>query len=168
MGMENLTLKTQYLVGTSITGRAIASLGGRLTEKEKEYVELVYRRLRVGEKISERSPITAKIETTKPKRKISISDAVKWFIREYPKASIPLQEKLKEKKAKSKTNLAYGFKTEKTFEDLGADFYIDLIREISGINGNEAGVLYHGVLLPFMQRIESEKEKGLTKMLIKG
>jgi hypothetical protein len=167
MALENLTSKTEYLVGTSLVGRAIASLGGKLTEEEKRYVEFVYQRLKVGEKINEKSPATAEIESTRPERKISISDAVEWFIKKYPKQSLPLREKLKEKRAKSKINLAYGFRQGKTFEDLDSDFYIDIIKEIAGIQNNEAGVLYHGVLLPLMQRIEAEKEKGLVKMLIK-
>ncbi len=162
--ITKLTRLVEETVAAARTGRAVASLGAMLTNVEKTNAPEIYNRLIAKQNISESSPVTSEILEKKRKRKISLKEAVKRFIEQYPKESLPLQEIMKQQEESSSTLVGYGLKKGK---DLGDDFYIDLIIEVAGITSQEAGVLYHGVLKPMMKRVDEERKKGLIEYKIK-
>jgi hypothetical protein len=165
--MVRVTKLTQLVEETVVvarSGRAVAGLGAMLTNVEKANAPEIYGRLVAKQHISESSPVTAEIIEKRRKRKISVTEAVKKFIRQYPKESLPLQEIMKEREEFSSTLIGYGLKEE---QDLDAGYYVGLIKRIAGISESEAGVLYHGVLVPMMNRTDKEKKKGLIEYKIK-
>jgi hypothetical protein len=161
---KKLTELVESIVIVSRAGRSLASIGAILTNAEKEKQKEVYSRLKSGEEIDARSPTVALVTSKKGKRgKISISDAVDWFIEEYPKESFPLQEKRKEKKPGT-TNLilAYGLKGKEDFAD---EDYITAIVGYTNCERDKAALLWYGFLKPQIERLDDLK--GLTEVKVK-
>jgi len=150
---KNLTSTLELAVACAREGRTIASIGAYLTSAEQEQIPEIYSRLKNREKIYEESPATAIITSKKGRKsKISMSEAINWFIEQYPKWSIPLQKKLKEKKPpRTRTILAYGLKEEEDFDD---EFYIEVIKDVANIPEQQARNFYEGLLKPQLSKLD--------------
>jgi len=161
---KNLTSILELAVACARQGRTIASIGAYLTSTEQEQITEIYSRLSKGEKIDEKSPVTAMITSKKGrKNKISQSEAVEWFTKEYKTWSIPLQKKLKEKKPpRTRTILAYGLKEEEDFPD---EFYIEVIKDVANIPEAQARNFYEGLLKP--QLLKLDELSGLIETEMK-
>ena len=120
--------------------------------------------MRNREKIDEESPANAVITSKKGRKsKISMSDAINWFVEKYPKWSLPLQKKLKETKPpKIKTILAYGLKEEEDFDD---EFYVEVISNVANIPEIQARDFYEGLLKPQLSKLD--ELSGLIETEIK-
>ncbi len=161
---KDLTSLLERAVICARVGRTIASIGAYLTSAEQELTSEIYSRLVSGEKINEAGPAIAYITPKKGrKRKISMSEAVKWFKENYNKWSIPLQKKLKEEKPpKTKTILAYGLGENRDFSD---ESYIEVMKEIANIPEEQARNLYLEVLK--LQLLKLDELSGLIEVEIK-
>jgi len=161
---KNLTSTLELAVACAREGRTIASIGAYLTSAEQEQIPEIYSRLKNREKIYEESPATAIITSKKGRKsKISMSEAINWFIEQYPKWSIPLQKKLKEKKPpRTRTILAYGLKEEEDFDD---EFYIEVIKDVANIPEQQARNFYEGLLKPQLSKLD--ELSGLIEAEIK-
>jgi len=161
---KNLTSILELAVACARQGRTIASIGAYLTSTEQEQIIEIYSRLSKGEKIDEKSPVTAMITSRKGRTsKISKGEAIEWFTKEYKTWSIPLQKKLKEKKPpKTRTILAYGLKEEEDFDD---EFYIEVIRDVANIPEQQARNFYEVLLKPQLSKLD--ELSGLTEAEIK-
>jgi len=157
---ESLTKLLELTVACAREGRTIARIGGYLTTAEQEQLPEVYSRLSNHEIIDEASSATA-IITSKlgRKSKISQTDAVNWFIENYPKWSLPLQKKLKEvRPPRNRTILAYGLKDGRDFSD---EYYIEVIKTIANLPEAQAKIFYENLIKP--QLAQLEELKGLTE-----
>ena len=111
-------------VTSSRLGRAIASLGGLLTGREKHDGELVYHLLNAGKKPSPRLPATASIVTEAERKKYSPSDAIKWFAERFPKNAQPLLAKLQEEYTRPLTQVQYGLQKWQEFLKIRQECFI--------------------------------------------
>ncbi len=161
---KNLTSLLKQAVICARVGRTIASLGAYLTSAEQELISEIYSRLVNGEKIDDDTPAIAYITPKKGrKRKISMSEAVKWFTGKYNRWSIPLQKKLKEKKPpKIKTILAYGLNEGRDFDD---ESYIKVLKDITNIPESQAENLYEQVVKRQLSKLD--ELSGLIEIEIK-
>ena len=149
-------------VACSRLGRTIASFGATLTGREKHNAELIYLLLKSGRELPEKTPTIANISREKISKKYTYAQAVKWFAENYSKEAQPLLKKLKEEYDKTETAVVYGVQKGK---DLLDDYYIKVLTDILGIPQQDAGVMYHGVIKPQIQRME--EEEGLVKLVMK-
>jgi len=161
---RDLTSRVEFTVACSRQGRTIASIGAYLTNAEQEQIPEIYSRLINKEKINEASPAIAFITSKKGKtRKTTQSEAINWFIEKYPKWSLPLQKKLKEKKPPLiKTILAYGLKE---YEDFSDEFYINVIRDVTNLPEYQAQDFYEKLLKPQLSKLD--ELSGLAEIEIK-
>lgn len=164
MGTD-LTKTLELAVACARQGRTIASIGAYLTSAEQEQIPEVYSRLVNNEKIEEGSPATALI-TSKVgrKSKVSQSDAIDWFIQEYPKWSLPLQKKFKEERPpRTRTMLAYGLRDGRDFSD---DYYVGVIIKVTNLPETQARVFYEQIIKPQLARLEELSGLIETEMKI--
>ncbi|MFH1787443.1 MAG: hypothetical protein ABH811_01485 [archaeon] len=145
-------------------GRMLAQLGGYFTSAEQELIQEIYSRLLNKENIIDDSPAIGYISSkTGRKSKISISEAVNWFEKNYKKWSIPLQNKRKEiKPPKVKIMLTYGLREGRDFDD---EEYISAIVDIANLPRNQAEKLYREILKP--QLISADESSGMIEIEIK-
>ena len=161
---EELTKLVELAVACARQGRTLQRIGGYLTSKEQELIPEIYSRIIDGQVMDEDSFVIAiKTSKTGRKRKISMSDAVNWFVQYRPKWSQPLQKKMREELPPlMKTILAYGLKEGM---DLPDDYYVNVIRDIANVSEERAERLYHEHLKPQMQ--EADELSGLIETEIK-
>lgn len=161
---KELTDLVEFTVACARQGRTIASIGAYLTGAEQERIPEIYSRLETGEDVREKSPTIAIVTSRKGRAgKIPIGEAVKWFIDNYPKQSLHLQQKMQErKKGKTKTILAYGLKEARELLD---EYYMKIIGDITSLPKEQVALLYYGVLKPQAQKLD--ELKGLTETEIK-
>jgi len=161
---KKLTDLTELCVACARQGRTVASLGGMLTSKEQEGILEIYSRLTVHEKISKDSPVKAIITSkTGRKRKMAQGTAIKWFIKNYPGWSRPLQEKLRETLPPlTKTILAYGLDEGRYLSD---EFYVQVLKNVTNLPYEQSVRLYHNVLKPQMDNLD--ELLGMTETEIK-
>ncbi len=164
MASKELTDLVEFTVACAREGRSIASMGAYLTHAEQENTTEIYSRLKTGEEISKKSPAIIMITSKKGRAgKIPMNQAVNWFIEEYPKESLPLQEKMKERRlGRTKTILAYGLKERRDFPD---EFYINLVTNVTNLPKEQVALFYYGLLKPQSKKLE--ELKGLTETEIK-
>ena len=141
MGRE-LTELVELAVACARQGRMLQSIGGYLTSKEQELIPEIYSRILDGQVIDESSPVIAKkTSKTGRKRRVSMSDAVKWFTESRPKWSQPLQKKMREEVPPLvKTILAYGLKEGMNLPD---NSYINVIRDVANVSEEHAEKIYY-------------------------
>jgi hypothetical protein len=159
----SLTTRLELCLIAARTGRTVASLGAYLTSKEQEEIPEIYSRLSNGEVVDEESPATAFITSKAGKKgKISQSEAVNWFIGQYPKWSLPLQKKLKEEKTpRTRKILAYGLREGRDFSD---DYYIQVLEEVANLPGAQARNFYEYVIRPQLAKMEELSGLITTEM----
>jgi len=164
MGKE-LADRLNLMVVCARVGRIMAKIGGLLTSKEQEQINEVYSRLKSNQIIPDTNPANAFITSEMGRKgKISLSDAVDWFVEKYPSWSLPLQRKRKEAKPPpKKTLLVYGLRGEEDFSD---EFYERIIVEVTGMPSYQAKKLYERIVLP--QLSKSEELEGMIKTTIKN
>jgi len=149
-------------VACSRLGRQLASFGAMMTGREKQDAKYVYLMLKAGREFPKRTPAIASISTDVKKKKFGYERAVKWFAENYPQEAQPLLAKLKEFYDERETSVIYGLERGKNLPD---DFYIKVIVEILGIPQQDAAVMYHGTLKPYLERIS--EEEGLVRLVMK-
>lgn len=149
-------------VACSRLGRPIASLGSMLTGREKQDAKLVYLMLKAGKELPKKTPTTASISTDTKEKKFGYEKSVKWFAENYPKEAEPLLAKLRETYDERETSIVYGVQKEK---DLSDEHYINILVGILEIPQQDAAVMYHGTIRPYLQRLE--EEEGLVKLVMK-
>lgn len=158
----NFKVILEEAVACSRLGRPIASLGAMLTGREKQDAKLVYLMLKAEKELPKKTPATAYISEEKKSKKFGYEKAVKWFAENYPKEAEPLLAKLKENYDETETSVVYGVEKNK---DLPDNYYIDVLVNILGIPKQDAAVMYHGVLRPYLNRMS--EEEGLVKLVMR-
>ncbi len=160
---EELTNGLEHAVLCARTGRVLARIGAYLTRSEQEQIPEVYSRLSNHEVVEETSPASAEIiSRTGRKRKISKSDAIEWFVENYPKWSIPLQKKLREKVPAKPTNIfSYGLKEGRDFND---EDYIKMIVETANVPEEYARSIYISLIKPVLSE-PGERSRVMQKYM---
>lgn len=152
----------EEIVACSRLGRTMASFGAILTGREKRYAPLIYNLLKIKKhEFSERWNVMTQISRETNSKKLSPTNAIKWFAKKYPKEAEPLLAYQKKQYEETETAVQYGLKPGRNLPD---DYYVKTLKNVLEIPDHEATILYHGILKSVMQRIE---EESLTKFTIK-
>lgn len=162
LGALDFKVLLEEAVACSRLGRTIASLGAILTGREKQSANFIYLLLKSGRELPQRTPTIAHVSSEKKKKKYGYEKSVKWFAEEYPREAEALLAKIKEEYDSTETAIVYGVQQGR---DLSDEYYVNVLVEILGIPQQDAAVMYHGTVKPYLQRME--EEEGLVRLVVK-
>jgi len=147
-------------VASSAIGRILASYGSKMIGREKRNARLLSTLLNANKKAPSSYAIV-KLTHEKKKKKYTYTQAVEWFQITYPKEAEPLLSKLNEEYNTKEKAIVYGLKKGKNFPD---EYYVKVLEDLLEIPSQEAIILYHGVLKPFIGRVT--EEGGLIRLVV--